>query len=136
VFPDLAPVHQLYGAFARHDPAGILDALHRDFVGEVTAGMPLDAGGVHIGAEAMLAEVWGPVARHFDVRVEPEEILPTADGAVVMGHYRGRARATGVAFDAAFAHVLELRGGRVARLRQITDSAMWQRACAPPATPR
>jgi ketosteroid isomerase-like protein len=131
-----APVRELYAAIAAHDAPAILAALHPDFVGEVTAGMPLATGGAHTGPQAMLAEVWGPVFAHFDVRVEAEEYLPvSADHAVVLGHYRGSGRATGAPLDAVFAHVLELRDGRVARLRQITDSAAWHRACEPAAAP-
>jgi ketosteroid isomerase-like protein len=129
------PVRRLYAAMAAHDGRGILATLHPEFVGEVTAGMPLDAGGEHHGPEAMLAEVWGPVFRHVDVRVEAQESYPTPDGAIVLGRYRGTGRATGAPLDAVFAHVLEVRDGRVARLRQITDSAAWHRACEPPAGP-
>jgi 2-(1,2-epoxy-1,2-dihydrophenyl)acetyl-CoA isomerase len=124
-----APVRELYAAMAAHDGRAIRAALHPEFVGEVTDGMPLGAGGVHAGPDAMLAEVWGPVFVHFDVAVEPQECLPAGpDAAVVIGRYRGSGRATGTRLDAAFAHVFELRDGRVARLRQFTDSAAWRRA--------
>jgi ketosteroid isomerase-like protein len=135
--PDaLAPVHRLYDAFARHDGRAMRDALHPEFVGEVTPSMPLGTGGVHYGADAMFAEVWGPVFRAFDLEVAAEEVLPTGPaGAVVLGRYRGSARATGAPLDAVFAHVVEVRDDRVARIRQITDSAAWHRACQPPAGP-
>lgn len=48
-----------------------------------------------------------------------------AGGAVVaVGEYRGTSVATGRSFAAAFAHVVEVREGRVVRFRQFTDTAM------------
>jgi 2-(1,2-epoxy-1,2-dihydrophenyl)acetyl-CoA isomerase len=124
-----APVRALYDAMAVHDGRAIHTALHPEFVGEVTDGMPLGAGGVHLGPDAMLAEVWGPVFVHYDIAVEPRECLRCGpEAAVVIGRYRGSGRATGSRLDAAFAHVFELRDGRVSRLRQFTDSAAWWRA--------
>jgi ketosteroid isomerase-like protein len=128
-----APVRALYAAMADHDGRAIRAALHPEFVGEVTDGMPLGAGGVHTGPDAMLAEVWGPVFLHYDVQVEPQECLSVGpEEVVVLGRYRGSGRATGSRLDAAFAHVFELRDGRVARLRQFTDSAAWRRAAGSP----
>jgi ketosteroid isomerase-like protein len=47
---------------------------------------------------------------------------------VAIGRYVGTARDTGRAVDAAFAHVLTVRGGRVASLEQITDTQRWHDA--------
>ena len=128
---DLAPARRLYAAFAARDPAAILAALHPEFVGTVSAGMPLEAGGRHDGPEAMLTEVWGPVFGAYDVRVEPDAYLTAQDDqVVVLGHYRGTARATDAPLDARFAHVLTLREDRVAALEQITDTARWRDAVA------
>lgn len=117
---------RLYDAFAARDPEAILASLHPDFVGEVSAGMPLGVGGHHEGAETMLREVWAPVFANYEMAVEAEELLPSgADRVVAVGHYRGTERATEFAVDAAFAHVLEINEGRIRSLRQITDTASW-----------
>lgn len=116
---------RLYDAFLAHDAAAILAELHPEFVGIVSDGMPLGWGGRHNGPEGMMAEVWGPVFARYDVRVELEEMLPSGETMVAVGVYRGRARESGAGFEAAFVHLLGFRDGRIATLRQITDSASW-----------
>jgi len=128
---DLDAAHALYAAFAAHDGAGILAALHDDFRGEVTPGLPFGAG-EHHGPRAMFADCWGPVFAALDVAPYPDELLLTEDGRVVaLGHYRGTARASGRDLDAVFVHVLRFRDGKVVDLIQITDSQRWIEALAP-----
>lgn len=127
---------RLYAAFAAHDAPGLLAALSPDFRGVVADGMPLDLGGVYDGPEAMLTQVWGAVVPYLDVTPVPEEYLDAGGGrVVVVGRYRGTARATGTELDAVFAHLLRIRDDRVAELVQITDTARWQAALAPAPVP-
>lgn len=122
---------RLYDGFAARDGQAILDALRDDFRGEVADGMPLGVGGIHEGREAMLRDCWGPVFGAYDMRVEADEYLECgADRVVVLGRYRGPHREGGWEVDAAFAHVLTIRDGRVAALRQITDTARWREEVA------
>lgn len=123
---NLAAARRLYAAFAARDPRAILESLHPAFVGEVSAGMPLGLGGTYEGPEAMLSQVWGPVARVYDLTPELGELLACGtDRVVAVGTYRGALRDSGAPVDAAFAHVLTMRESRVARLVQITDTARW-----------
>ncbi len=124
-----APVRALYDAMAAHDPAAILATLDERFVGIVSRGMPLDAGGRHDGPQAMLREVWGRVFTAYEMRVEAEELLPAGpDRVVALGSYRGVQRDSGHVVDARFAHVVTVRDGRITRLEQITDTASWTAA--------
>ncbi len=117
---------RLYAAFADHDGAALLSAMHPGFVGVVSAGMPLGVGGRHDGRETMLVEVWGPVFSSYDVAPIADELLDSgADRVVALGAYRGTVRATGAPVDAAFAHVLRIEDGKVRELVQITDTASW-----------
>jgi ketosteroid isomerase-like protein len=126
VTENLLAARRLYDAFARRDPVALLAELHPEFVGRVSAGMPLSVGGRHEGPDAMLHEVWVPVAFAYDVAPEPAELLECgADRLVAVGAYRGRARDSGEDIDAAFAHVLRFRDGKVSELVQITDTASW-----------
>jgi ketosteroid isomerase-like protein len=126
---ELEPARRLYAAFAARDAGAIHAALHPDFTGTVSAGMPLGTGGRHDGPDAMLADVWGPVFGAYDVHVEPDAFLTTGDErVVVLGHYRGAGRAGGAPLEARFAHVLALRDDRIASLEQITDTARWHAA--------
>lgn len=122
----LATAHRLYDALQAHDAARIVAALADDFVGEVSAGMPLGVGGRHDGPNTMLRDVWARIFSAYDVRIDVERYLVSRDDVVVaLGHYRGFERATGRPVDARFAHVLSIRRDRVAGLEQITDTRSW-----------
>ena len=122
---------RLYEAFDADDAATLRELLHPRFVGEVTPGLPRDWGGTYEGPETMLRECWARVFAELDARPVPEELIATGDGRLlVVGSYRGRARASGRLLDARFAHLLSFADGRIARLVQITDSARWHEALA------
>ncbi len=125
-----ATTERLYRAFSAGDGPALLELLHPEFVGQVTAGLPNDWGGVYRGPKQMLAECWGAVFSILATRPVPEEMVPTVDGRmVVLGHYRGQARASGRVHEAAFVHVLGFADdGRISRLTQVTDSARWHQA--------
>lgn len=123
---NLSVARRFYAGFAARDGAAILAELHPEFVGQVSAGMPLAVGGRHDGPQTMLREVWSPVAVAYDVAPEADELLVcAADRMVALGAYRGRVRRTGAAVDTAFAHVLRFRDGKISELVQITDTASW-----------
>jgi uncharacterized protein len=122
----IAAARRLYEAFASRDIAALRDALTDDFVGQVSEGMPLAVGGEHRGPEAMIRNVWAKVLASYDMQVEAERFYPSGDHHVVaVGHYRGTVRASGLPIEAAFAHVLTIRDGRIARVHQITDTGRW-----------
>jgi len=91
--------------------------------------MPGGVGGTHAGPAAMLTEVWTPIARRFAARPVPERFLSCDGGEMlVLGHYRGQPPGSGHPFVAPFAHELAFRDGRIAELRQITDTQQWVNA--------
>ena len=121
-----AVAQRLYDAFACTDGQALFDLLTDDFVGTVSAGMPHGVGGDHQGRIDMIAGVWGRIASHYEMHVDPVEYLPVDDErVVVLGRYWGPARDGLSTVDAAFAHVITTRGDRVAALQQITDTARW-----------
>ena len=123
---NLSAAHRLYEGFAAHDADAILAVLHDDFVGHVSAGMPLGVGGAHHGPSKMLADVWARVFSSYDVIPVADELLVSGpDRIVAVGGYRGKVRDSLDAVDAAMAHVLRFRDGKVSELVQITDTASW-----------
>jgi ketosteroid isomerase-like protein len=129
-----ATARRLYEAFASRDLEGLRDALADDFVGHVSDGMPLALGGEHTGPEAMIRDVWRKVFESYEMHVDAERFYPSGDDHVVaVGHYRGTVRASGQPIEAAFAHILTIRDGRIAHLRQITDTGSW---ATPPSRPQ
>ncbi|PRC45444.1 polyketide cyclase [Mycobacterium sp. ITM-2017-0098] len=127
---------RMYRALSDGDGNALFDLLTDDFEGLVSAGMPHGVGGEHHGRVAMITEVWGRIDAAYDVEVVPREYLALVDGdrVVVLGTYRGSARADDAAVggadtttrvDAAFAHVITVRNGQITALHQITDTVRW-----------
>jgi ketosteroid isomerase-like protein len=54
---------------------------------------------------------------------DPDEYIDAGERVVVLGRLRGRARATGVEFEARFAHVWVFGDGVVVTFDSIVDSA-------------
>jgi 2-(1,2-epoxy-1,2-dihydrophenyl)acetyl-CoA isomerase len=123
----VAAVRNLYRALAAGDRDALGRLLHPDFVGHATRGLPLGAGGRHVGPDAMRREVWWQLGRHYSVEAHPDEFHALDDGRLlVAGHYRGEARRSGNKLDAAFHHVIGFADdGRITSLDQLTDSAAW-----------
>jgi uncharacterized protein len=124
---------RLYRAMAARDPDALLDAMDEDFEGSVSAGMPLGVGGRHAGRRRMLRDVWAKVFSAYELTPEVTRYIETGGPELVaIGRYVGTARDTGRPLDAAFAHVLSIRDGRVASLEQITDTQRWHEAATRP----
>lgn len=60
-----------------------------------------------------------------DLAVVPEHFIEGGDTVVVEGRYRGKMKATGTPVDAQFAHIWQLRDGKVVRFQQYTDTKQW-----------
>jgi ketosteroid isomerase-like protein len=120
-----AIVRELYAAFGRGDIPAVMQALAPDIRWTEAEGFPY--GGTYTGPEAVLRNVimrlateWQPFA------VSPEEFVADGDMVVSLGLYRGVYKATGKGFTAPFAHVWNVRNGKVVRFRQHTDTALVQ----------
>ncbi|MDT5256009.1 MAG: 2-(1,2-epoxy,2-dihydrophenyl)acetyl-CoA isomerase [Mycobacterium sp.] len=126
----VSTAQQLYRALAAGDRKALSTLLHPDFVGHATDGLPLNMGGRHDGPEAMQRNLWWTIGRHYKVEAQPEDFRVLDDGRLfVAGHYRGEGRASGRRLDAAFIHLIGFAAdGRIASLRQLTDSAAWVHA--------
>jgi 2-(1,2-epoxy-1,2-dihydrophenyl)acetyl-CoA isomerase len=127
----------VYDALARGDADALGELLDPDFEAHFADGLPLGIGGRHVGAAAAMRGGWWAIGRAYSLRAVPEEWIPTADGRLlVLGVYRGSARATGAAVEAGFAHLWTAAGGRLVALRQLTDTARWVDALADPGAER
>jgi 2-(1,2-epoxy-1,2-dihydrophenyl)acetyl-CoA isomerase len=125
-------VAALYPTLAAGDRAELARLVAPDFEGRLTESLPFGIGGIHHGLEAQIEEGWWAFGRAWAVRVEPSEWIDCADGRLlVLGRYVGRARASGVPVDAAFAHLWSARDGRLCAIWHLTDSALLLQALGP-----
>jgi 2-(1,2-epoxy-1,2-dihydrophenyl)acetyl-CoA isomerase len=130
----VAAVRRLYRALAAGDREALEQLLHPDFIGHAAEGLPLGAGGEHVGAESMRRELWWRLGRHYNAEAHPDEFHALDDGRLlVAGRYRGEARRSGNKLDAAFHHVIAFADdGRMTSLNQLTDTAAWIQALDEP----
>jgi uncharacterized protein len=125
--PAIPLVQRLYGAFAARDAAAIRDIFHPDIEWIQNDGFP--NGGRHVGAETVLNEVFPRFRTEWsEWRVTIDEYLDASPTVIALGHYHGTHKATGRSMKAAFAHLYDVRDGRIVRFRQYTDTLMVVRA--------
>lgn len=122
-----AIIRGLYEAFARGDVSAVLQALAPNVSWTEAEGFP--HGGTYRGPQSVLENVFIPLGAEWQsFSAAPEEFVAQGDTVVSLGSYEGVFKATGKRFASPFAHVWTLRGGKVVRFRQLTDTALVQRA--------
>ncbi|WP_225730776.1 MULTISPECIES: nuclear transport factor 2 family protein [unclassified Nocardia] len=122
---DLDIVKAFYTTIQSHDGTSVSDLLHPELEVRAAPGLPLGLGGAYAGPHDALTRLWGVVHQNFDMAPYDETCQRTTDGTVVVtGHYRGTARETGREFEAEFAHLWQVRDGKLFRLHQYVDTAV------------
>lgn len=119
---------ELFAALRAGDVETLRRLLSPDFRGELTAGLPHNLGRVYEGRDAMIEDGWGAVGQLFEIAPEIDQLYDVGDVLIARGHYVGRAKPTGKPVRAAFAHFWSFDGERFTGVRQVTDSAAWERA--------
>ncbi len=111
----------LYDAFGRQDEARLRELLHPEVDWIQCAGFP--GGGHRHGVDEVVDRVFGGLRSVWrEWRVEVDEYLDAGGRVVVLGRYAGTHGGTGRSMEAVFAHVYEVRDGRITRFRQFTDT--------------
>lgn len=122
-------VQAMFGAFRAKDVEGIRRVMHPDIEWIQNAGFP---GGHWRGVDDVLGNAFTRLRTEWtDWRADITEWLEAGDAVVAIGVYRATHDVTGKAMEAAFAHVYDVRDGRVVRMRQFTDTLMVERATRP-----
>jgi len=114
-------VKGLYAAFARGDVPAALAGFADDIEWHEAEGMPY--GGVYRGGEAVLQNVFGPIATDVEgFAVTPEEFVGSGDTVAAVVRYTGAGKETGKTLDVPAVHVWEIRDGKLTRFRQFIDT--------------
>jgi hypothetical protein len=123
-----AIVKGLYDAAARGDMNGFFDGLHPNVEWREAEGSPYAETRPFVGPQAV-GGVLGRIATDIDqFAVVPQSFVEGGDTVVVEGRYQGKVHRTGKPLDAQFAHIWNLRNGKVVRFQQYTDTKQWAEA--------
>jgi len=102
-------------------------ALAADVVWTEAAGFPY--AGIYVGPDAVFDRVFRRLAEEWiGYRADVHTYLADGDRVAAFGTYSGTYKATGKAMSASFAHLYEIREGRIVRMTQVVDSAIVNQA--------
>jgi ketosteroid isomerase-like protein len=122
-------VKGIYAAFGKGDVPAVLGAFDAQIDWREAEGFLYEDRNPYIGPQAVAEGIFLRVVTDVDsFSVTPERFVDGGDTVVVEGRYRGTMKATGRPVDAQFAHVWELRDGKVVRFQQYTDTKQWAEA--------
>lgn len=112
-------VRAIYDAIAAGDTPAIVARLSPDVRIWQTPDLPW--GGAFEGL-AGFGHFGKLLRQHIESRVEVDRIFEAGEDVVVIGRTIGRSKASGAPFEVAVAHVLTVRGGKVAEARYYIDT--------------
>ena len=118
---NLETVKNLYEAFAQGDIPSVLKPFDENIEWTEAEGFPY--GGTYTGANAIVENVFMKLGGEWEgFSAVPDEILDAGDNIVALGHYSGKYNETGKSMKVPFAHVWTLRGGKIVKFVQYTDT--------------
>ena len=120
---------RLYDAFGKGDVPAVLGAFDPQIQWREAENFLYADGNPYVGPQAVAEGVFQRIVSDVEnFTVVPERFIEGGDTVVVEGRYRGKMNATGTPVDAQFAHVWQLRDGKVVRFQQYTDTRQWAKA--------
>ncbi|PYE53852.1 nuclear transport factor 2 family protein [Deinococcus yavapaiensis] len=122
-------VQSLYDAFSRGDVPAVLGNLDPEVEWIEAEGGPYP--GTSRGPEAVLQNVFMKLGTEWDrFTVTPHQLVDDGETVVMLGEYSGTYKATGKSIRIPVAHAWTVRGGKITRFVQYTDTMLFQRALA------
>jgi len=120
-----AKVKGLYEAAARGEMNVLFEALAPKIEWREAEGSPFASGNPYVGPDAV-GKLLGRIGEAIDgLAIVPMNVIDGGDTVVIEGRYKGTVRKTSKPFDAQFAHIWQLRDGKVVRFQQYTDTTQW-----------
>ena len=122
-------IKAMYKSFADGDVPAVLAALDPEVRWTEADGFP--HGGTYLGPDAVLKNVFINLGSEWEeFTAKPSNFISEQDTVVACGDYAGTCKATGKQFKAPFVHIWTLKGKKVVRFQQFTDTAVVQSAMA------
>lgn len=114
-------VREMYRLFAERDNDGIRRLFDPEIEWVQMEGFP--GGGRYVGADDIFGGAFTMLREQWEGwRAVVERYLDAGESVVALGFYEGTYRSTGRSMRAEFAHLVELRDGRILRFVQYTDT--------------
>ena len=122
-------IRALYDSFGKGDIPTVLGQMDQDIEWREAENFIYADRNPYVGPQAILEGVFTRLGTEWEgFTVTPEEWLDAGNHVVVLGSYSGAHKATGREVRAQFAHVWGVRGGRVVRFQQYTDTKQFAEA--------
>jgi len=122
-------VKALYDAFGKGDVPAVLGGFDPQIQWREAENFLYADGNPYTGPQSVAEGVFQRIVSDVEnFVVLPAQFIEGSDTVVVEGRYQGKMKATGTPVDAQFAHVWQLRDGKVVRFQQYTDTKQWRDA--------
>ena len=122
-------IGNLYEAFAKGDIPAVLGGFDEKIEWNEAENFIYADRNPYVGPAAILEGVFARLGSEWEgFTAGAEEFLDAGDRVVALGHYTATRKETGKAVRAQFAHVWTVRGGKVTRFQQYTDTAQFAQA--------
>ena len=129
---NLELIRATYEGKSEDNGRNLLAALAPDATWTEAEGFPY--AGTYVGAEAIIAGVFHRLGTEWiGYKAEVHTLLEDGEKVAAFGVYSGTYKATGKSMRAAFAHLYQVRDGKITSMRQYVDTHMVQQALSPDA---
>jgi uncharacterized protein len=120
---NIESLRRAYEGFEKRDTAAVLSVMSTDIEWDATDALAHT--GVYQGHEGVVEYLRGLSGVWDDFHLEPDQFVEAADGRniMVLGITRGRLVETGEQVEARFAHIGEVKNGKIVRLKICLDRA-------------
>jgi uncharacterized protein len=120
-------IRATYEGSSEENGRNLLAVLHPDVEWTEAEGFPY--AGTYVGVDALMKGVFARLGGEWiDYRAKVHTYLADGDRVAAFGVYSGVYKATGKAMRAPFAHLYELRDGKIRRMTQYVDTLMVSKA--------
>jgi ketosteroid isomerase-like protein len=115
-------IRATYEGSSEENGRNLMTVLHPDVEWTEAEGFPY--AGTYVGVDALMAGVFARLGGEWiDYRADVHTYLADGDRVAAFGVYSGTYKATGKSMRADFAHLYEVREGKVRRMIQYVDTA-------------